>query len=315
MQAAFLMSNPVKLQKMASSPTKLACFACDIDQTTGLIHLGGGYAGLNTYNRAYLWYDIKNNLWHTGASLTYNYYQCTGSVVKFNNQFYMEGGYGGASMATSDYFPISTTTAPTVYTTGDYSAGPGRYAKAFATIGNKLYMACGVKGSTFLNYFELYDFNASAFTVLANAPISCNGHELVVYSGNLYLVGGYDGVNAKNSNAVHRYDVSSNTWTANFATLPNATSWTNAAVYKDYLISGVTINGYLWFQIYNFLTSQWLVKNTGLAQRACSKLMPDPNISKGLFLIGGVVNGTVDQMPGNDAYNETWFIPEKWFMF
>lgn len=315
MQAPMLLANGPKLQKMALMPAKMASFSCDIDQTTGLIHFGGGYSGINTYNRTYFWYDIANDAYHLGASLTYNYVQGIGSVVKYNNLFYMEGGRGGAAMATSDTFPLATTTAPNQYTTGDYPAGPGRYAKTSTVIGNKVYFYGGTNASgTLLNVLMCYDFSASSFSTLAVGPVAVNGHEVLAYNGNLYLVGGYNsstGIQA----GVHRYNVSANTWTANFATMPTPTCWNSAAIYKDYLIVGVTIAGIQTFMIYSFLANQWKTKTTGLAQRQCSKLIPDPNVKKGLFMLGGVVGGTIDQLPANDVYFDNYFIPEKWFMF
>lgn len=302
---------PNLLVRLAEMPTKFAYGGCCFDERTASVHFAGGYKGLNTYNRSYFWYNIASDTFVTSAAVLPNNYVQSGGVVRREvNRFTLEGGLGGPAITSSYDFPLKGSTI-NAYNTGDTS--PSRYQKAMvqAPVNDRIYMVGGYNGSSLISTARYFSAAAASFTNLANMPATLNGHYAVMYGSDVYVVGGWTGITV--NPYIYKYTPGTNAWSTE-TTTPIPTVWNGATIYNDRIVAGVGLNGKQCLMVYNLTNKTWKIVPLPIARRQGCGFIGDNLTRKGIILFGGVVNGTVDNMPAADCYSTSYLIPEEMFL-
>lgn len=233
---------------LATVRSQLAAVALD-----GKIYaIGGGDA--NSYYKTMEVYDPKTNTWTTGTSMPSFREGVTATVL--NGKIYVIGGYN--SNATPSvlktvevYDPHGGSGGTGAWSTGT-SLLTGRNGASAATLNGKIYVSGGYNGTSVLSSTEVFTPSGSTSSVsgswatTGSLQAARDFHASAVLDGQLYVVGGFDGVSIF-YNSVEAYNSATSTWST-VASLSNGRGGPGAAAMygRIYAIGGGnTIGSYL----------------------------------------------------------------------
>jgi DNA-binding CsgD family transcriptional regulator/N-acetylneuraminic acid mutarotase len=146
------------------------------------------------------------------------------AAVTFDNKIYAIAGEGVSGVLNSNerYDPGSNTWEilnPKPVPVADVQAG---------LVGGKIYIPGGrLENGEVTDTLEIYDARTDLWSEGSRVPIGLSAYALVVFEGNLYIFGGWDGEGYLNSTYI--YDPRQNSWTEGFS-MPTARAFVGAAV-------------------------------------------------------------------------------------
>ncbi len=173
------------------------------------------------------------------------------AVAAWHGNVYIFGGSGGGAYSTVvwKYDPDADD-----YT--EMAAMPTARGGADAvTYQDKIYVLGGSDESASPKV-EIYDPDADSWANGANIPNPPWGTRAVVHHGVIYLIGGH------NTDRVQAYDIATNTWLSDRASLPSPRGQPGAAVYGDkiYVFAGGYHGGHTNTWEYDVFTNTWDTK-------------------------------------------------------
>ncbi len=172
----------------------------------GKIYVMGGFTG--SYLATTEEYDPSTNTWSTKASMPTAREGAAVAVV--NNLIYVIGGNNGASD-----FGITEVYDPATNTWATKASMSQRNGPAAAVIADKIYVMGGHSGAV-KSLNQVYDPQTDTWQTKAPMPTSRMSLVLGVVNGNVYAIGGHDGVSAWLT-TTERYDPSSDSWVSSSA--------------------------------------------------------------------------------------------------
>jgi len=177
----------------------------------------------------------------TGAGLVrYAHAQCIGS-----NSFYLISGVAnGAIVTTVQRYDAGTNTWNPLAPIPVGSEGP-----VGICVGTKLYVAGGGVGGLGSTNFFIYDIAGNTWSSGAAVPRAQWGGAMGSLAGKIYLAGGDSDFQPANgvSNVVNVYDIATNTWLADGASMP----------------SGVDSGGFAQIGKYLYVVGGWFASSPG----------------------------------------------------
>ncbi|XP_006875483.1 PREDICTED: kelch-like protein 35 [Chrysochloris asiatica] len=183
---------------------------------------------------------------------------------------------------------------------------PGYTRSEFAacTLRNDVYVSGG-----HINSRDVWVFSSPLHTWIKVASLHKGRwrHKMVVIQGQLFVVGGFDGLRRLRS--VERYDPFSNTWTA-AAPLPEAVS--SAAVASCagqlYVIGGARQDGVNTNKVQCFdpKEDRWSLRSPAPFSQRCLEAV---SLEDTIYVVGGLMSKIFTYNPGTDVWDEAAALP------
>ncbi|XP_054432156.1 kelch-like protein 35 [Pteronotus mesoamericanus] len=183
---------------------------------------------------------------------------------------------------------------------------PGYMRSEFAacTLRNDIYVSGG-----HINSHDVWMFNSHLHTWIKVASLHKGRwrHKMAVLQGQLFAVGGFDGLQRLHS--VERYDPFSNTWAA-AAPLPEAVS--SAAVVASagrlYVIGGAGQDGINTDKVQCFdpKEDQWSLRSPAPFSQRCLEAV---SLEDTIYVVGGLMSKIFTYTPGTDVWGEAAVLP------
>jgi N-acetylneuraminic acid mutarotase len=206
----------------------------------GHIYVIGSSSYTNDVQYARINTDGTIGAWNT--TTTFNTGRGYHTSVAYNGRLYIIGGYSSGGAADDiQYTTINAPGAASNFKTNASSFATARQEHSAAVVGNYLYVIGGQnQAGAYYNDVQYAPINADGSIgswASSTLPAANAHHELVVYNGRIYVVGGYNGTSL-GLNTI---------WYAQPATNGSIVSWSTANLpVKRYWHAAVAYNGYMY---------------------------------------------------------------------
>jgi uncharacterized repeat protein (TIGR01451 family) len=265
-------------------------------------------------------FDTNANTWSTITALSAANERESAVAVSDNSRYiYILNGLNSAGTAQSTNIEYDST--GNTYTTGAVTGGAS-WAAGAAYFNGKIYVMGGLNSAgsaaqTFLRIGTIGAGTPPAVTWAAGAALPVGvawpqvAHINVGGTDYIYLSGGTTASTAQS--AVYRYNIGTNTWSANLGNMP-ATIWSaaNGVVNGYWVLAGGFVNGAASTAVYSYLPSSntWTLNASAMPQPRARGSGGANGAGTALYSFGGMTPaGGFGGSTDNQAYNPSLCAP------